>query len=110
MSAPKLVALAIATVLVPASVFASTECTKMPAGKWLPQSEVKTQVEKAGFTVQRIKQENTCYEVKGESKDGKSVKLYVNPVDASIVREKVKSGIPPVALTAQPDPLFAGLM
>jgi len=110
MFASKLVALAIATVLVPASVFASTECTKMPAGKWLPQSEVKTQVEKAGFTVQRIKQENTCYEVKGESKDGKSVKLYVNPVDASIVREKVKSGIPPVALTAQPDPLFAGLM
>jgi hypothetical protein len=110
MSAPKLVTLAIATVLVPASVFASTECTKMPAEKWLPQSEVKTQVEKAGFTVQRIKQESTCYEVKGESKDGKSVKLYVNPADASIVREKVKSGIPPVALTFQPDPLFAGLM
>jgi hypothetical protein len=110
MSAPQIVALAIATVLVPASVFASSECTKMPAEKWLPQSEVKTRVEKAGFTVQRITQENSCYEVKGQSKDGKSVKLYVNPVDASIVKEKVKSGIPPVAVTAQPDPLFAGLM
>lgn len=110
MSAPKLIALAITTLLVPASVFASTECTKMPPEKWLPQSEVKTQVEKAGFTVQRIKQENACYEVKGQSKDGKSVKLYVDPVDASIVKEKVKSGMPPVALTAQPDPLFAGLM
>jgi len=110
MSAPKLVALAIATILVPASVFASTECTKMPAEKWLTQSEVKTQVEKAGITVQRIKQENSCYEVKGQSKDGKSLKLYVNPVDASIVKEKVESGIPPVAVTAEPDPLFAGLM
>jgi len=110
MSAPKFVALAIATILVPASVFASTECTKTPAEKWLPQSEVTTQVEKAGFTVQRIKQENSCYEVKGQSKDGKRVELYVNPVDASIVKEKVKSGIPPVAVTAHPDPLFAGLM
>ena len=110
MSAPKFVALAIATILVPASVFASTECTKMPAEKWLPQSEVMTQVEKAGFTVQRIKQENACYEVKGHNKDGKNVELYVNPVDASMVREKVKSGIPRVAVIAQPDPLFAGLM
>lgn len=110
MFTPKLVTLAIATILVPASVFASTECTQMPAEKWLPQSEVRTQVEKAGFTVQRIKQESSCYEVKGQSTDGKSVELYVNPVDASIVKEKVKSGIPPVAATAHPDPLFAGLM
>jgi len=110
MSASKTVALAIATILVPASVFASTQCTEMPAETWLPQSEVKTQVERADFTVQRIKRENSCYEVKGQSKDGKSVKLYVNPVDASIVKEKVKSGTPPVAATAPPDPLFAGLM
>ncbi|HYP67472.1 MAG TPA: PepSY domain-containing protein [Thiobacillaceae bacterium] len=75
-SAPKRVALAIATILLPASVFASTECTKMPAEKWLPQSEMKTHVEKAGFTVQRIKQDNSCYEVKGQSNDGKSVELY----------------------------------
>lgn len=57
-------------------MFASTECTKMPAEKWLPQSEMKTHVEKAGFTVQRIKQDNSCYEVKGQSNDGKSVELY----------------------------------
>jgi len=57
---------------VPASVFASTECTKMPAEKWLTQSEVKTQVEKAGITVQRIKQENSCYEVKGRARMAKA--------------------------------------
>lgn len=110
MFAPKLVVLAIATILVPASVFASTACTRAPAERWLSQSEVKSQVEKAGFTVQRIKQENSCYEVKGQSKEGKSVEFYVNPVDASMVREKTKKGIPPLALTGQPDPLFAGLM
>lgn len=89
MYAPK-IALAIATVLVPVSVFASAECTKMPVEKWLPEKEVKTLVEKAGFTVQRIKRDNSCYEVKGKRKDGKNVELYVNPVDASIVKEEVK--------------------
>ena len=89
MYAPK-IALAIATFLVSVSVFASTECTKEPAGKWLPESQVKTLVEKAGFTVQRIKRDNSCYEVKGKRKDGRNVELYVNPVDASIVKEEVK--------------------
>lgn len=110
MSAPKIVALAIATIFLPASVFAATECTKMRADKWLSQSEVKTQIVEAGFTVQRIKQENSCYEVKGQSRDGKSVTLYVNPFNASIVKQKVESGTPPVAVTTQPDSLFAGLM
>lgn len=74
----------------PASVFASTECTKVPAEKWLPEKEVKTLVKKTGFTVQRIKRDNSCYEVKGRRKDDKRVELYVNPVDASIVKEYVK--------------------
>jgi hypothetical protein len=60
--------------------------------------------------VQRIKRDNSCYEVKGQSKDGKSVEAYVNPVDASIVKEEVQSGIRPVASVDQPAPLFAGLM
>lgn len=89
MYAPK-IALAIATVLVPMSVFASTECTKKSAEKWLPEKEVKSLMEKAGFTVQRIKRDNSCYEVKGKRKDGRNVELYVNPVDASIVKEEVK--------------------
>ncbi len=89
MYAPK-IALAIAAVLIPVSAFASTECTKEPMEKWLPEKEVKSRVEKAGFTVQRIKRDNSCYEVKGKRKDGKRVELYVNPVDASIVKEEVK--------------------
>ena len=84
------IALAIATALVPVSVFASTECTKEPVQKWLPEKEVKAQLEKAGFAVQRIKRDNSCYEVKGKRKDGKRVELYVNPVDASIVKEEAK--------------------
>ncbi len=89
MYAPK-IAVAIATVLLPVSVFASTECTKEPAEKWLAEKDVKAHLEKAGFTVERIKRDNSCFEVKGARKDGKRVELYVNPVDASIVKEEKK--------------------
>ncbi|MFO7543070.1 MAG: PepSY domain-containing protein [Thiobacillus sp.] len=89
MYAPK-ITLALAAILLPVSVFASTECTKKPAEKWLSEKQAQAQLEKAGFTVQRIKRDDTCYEVYANRKDGKRVDLYINPVDASIVREKAK--------------------
>lgn len=82
------ISLVIAAVLAPVSVFASTECTKEPVGKWLTEKEVKTRVESTGFTVHRIKRDNSCYEIKGARRDGKRVGLYVNPVDASVVKEE----------------------
>ena len=90
MYAPK-IALAIATcprVLYPCSHPPSAPKNRRESG--CPKSQVKTLVEKAGFTVQRIKRDNSCYEVKGKRKDGRNVELYVNPVDASIVKEEVK--------------------
>lgn len=84
------IAVAIATILLPVSVFASTECTKEPAERWLAEKEVKAHLEKAGFTVEQIKRDNSCFEVKGKRNDGKRVELYVNPVDASVVKEEMK--------------------
>ncbi len=89
MYAPK-ITLALAAILLPVSVFASTECTKEPADKWLSEQQAQAHLEKAGFTVQRIKRDDACYEVYANRKDGKRVELYINPVDASIVREKAK--------------------
>jgi hypothetical protein len=91
MYAPK-ITVAVATILLPVSVsvFASSECTKEPADKWLSEKQAQAQLEKAGFTVQRIKRDDACYEVYAKRKDGKRVELYINPVDASIVREKMK--------------------
>lgn len=90
MYAPK-ITLALAAILLPVSVFASTECTKEPAEKWLSEKQAQAHLEKAGFTVQRIKRgDDACYEAYAKRKDGKRVELYINPVDASIVKEKVK--------------------
>lgn len=79
----------------------------MSVEKLLPEKEVKTLVEKTGFAVQRIKRDNSCYEVKGKRKDDKSVEIYVNPVDASIVKEEVKQGIPPAGAQSRYQGLFS---
>lgn len=90
MYTPK-IAVAFASLLLPVSVFASSACTKEPADKWLSEKQAQSQLEKAGFIVQRIKRsDDSCYEVYAKRKDGKRVELYVNPVDASIVKEEVK--------------------
>ena len=90
MYAPKIVA-AFAAMFLSVSAFASTTCTKEAAGKWLSEKQAQAQLEKAGFTVQRIKRsDDSCYEVYAKRKDGKRVELYINPVDASIVKEELK--------------------
>lgn len=90
MYTPKIAA-ALALVLLPVSVFASSPCTKEPVAKWLSEKQAQAHLEKAGFTVQRIKRsDDACYEVYAKRKDGKRVELYLNPVDASIVKEEVK--------------------
>lgn len=90
MYTPK-IAVTIVAVLLPVSVFASSVCTKEPAGKWLSEKQAQAHLEKAGFAVQRIKRsDDACYEVYARRKDGKRVELYVNPVDASIVKEEMK--------------------
>jgi hypothetical protein len=70
------------------SAFASPECTNEPRNKWMAQSDVKAKLENQGYTVKRVKTEDSCYEVYAQTKDGKRVELYVDPVDAKIIEEE----------------------
>ena len=82
-------ALFIAAALVAAPAFASEPCPDTPKEKWLRPEEVQARLEQRGYDVRRVKKEGKCFEVKA-SKDGKRVEAYVNPADASVVKEKVK--------------------
>ena len=84
----KAVFIAAALAAVPA--FASETCPDTPKDKWLRPEEVQARLEQKGYEVRRVKKEGTCFEVKAR-KDGKRVEAYVNPADASIVKEKAKS-------------------
>jgi hypothetical protein len=75
------------------SAFASTyegSCTDQPKSKWMPANDVKAKFEKEGYSVKRVKTAKTCYEVYAKDKDGKKTELFVNPVDATLVKEADK--------------------
>lgn len=67
---------------------AKKECTTEPKEKWMKEEEFKKMVEGQGYTIKKFKQPGTCYEIYGKNKDGKSVEIYFNPVDGSIVKSK----------------------
>ena len=66
---------------------AETRCPEVAKDKVLPAQEIQSRLAAKGYDVSRVKREGSCYEVKAK-KDGKRVKAYVSPADASIVSEK----------------------
>lgn len=83
-------AIIIAVGLAAMPAIASETCPAIPKDQWLRPEEVQVRLEQKGYEVRRVKREGTCFEVKA-SKQGKRVEVYVNPADASIVKEKAKS-------------------
>lgn len=82
-------ALSIASISAFASTYAGS-CTSEPKAKWMAENDVKAKFEKQGYSVMRIKTGKTCYEVYAKDKDGKKTEMFVNPVDATVVKEAGK--------------------
>lgn len=77
------------TLLLTVSVaHAKKNCTDEPKEKWMKEADFKKMVEDQGYTIRKFKQPGTCYEIYGKNKEGKSVEIYFNPVDGSIVKSK----------------------
>lgn len=71
------------------TVFAKKNCTDQPKDKWMKEVDFKKKVEGLGYQIKKFKQPGSCYEIYGLNKDGKKVEVYFNPVDASVVKEKI---------------------
>ena len=83
--------IAAALLAVTPAVLASETCPRVSKESWLRPEEVQSRLQARGFDVRRVKREGNCYEVSAVDSQGRKVKAYVNPADASIVKEKVKS-------------------
>jgi hypothetical protein len=66
---------------------AKKDCTTEPKEKWMSVDDFKKKVtEEMGYTISKFKTPGSCYEIYGKNKEGKSVEVYFNPVDATIVK------------------------
>jgi hypothetical protein len=70
-----------------APVLAKRNCTTEPKEKWMKVEDFKKKItDEMGYQISKFKTPGTCYEIYGKNKEGKSVEIYFNPVDATIVK------------------------
>ena len=60
------------------AAFADTDCTD-PIAQWKPREALRQEVEQRGWTVQRIKVDDGCYQVRATDRKGNRVKAKYSP-------------------------------
>lgn len=70
---------------------ADTDCAD-PIADWKPREALRQQVELRGWTVQRIKVDDGCYEVRGTDRLGNKVKAKYAPATLRIRSIEVEFG------------------
>lgn len=73
-----LAATVILGILVSGAAWADDDCV-VPAGKWQPREVLRQQIERQGWTVQRIRVDDGCYEVRGTDRLGNRFKAKYLP-------------------------------
>jgi hypothetical protein len=71
--------------------FAENDCTD-PISEWKPRELLRQEVELHGWTVQRIKVDDGCYEVRGIDRMGNKVKAKYAPASLRIRSLEVDFG------------------
>ena len=85
----KPIVLSLSLLAMSAGVFADDDCTD-PVADWQPRENLRLQLEEQGWTVQRIKVDDGCYEVKGLDSNGHRVKAEFAPASLNLMEIKVK--------------------
>ena len=67
------------------------DCTD-PVADWQPREVLRQQLEQRGWTVQRIKVDDGCYEVRGVDNSGNAFKAKYEPASLRVIKMKTKPG------------------
>lgn len=79
----------LASILISGPVLADDDCTD-PVANWQPREVLRQQLEQQGWTVQRIKVDDGCYEVRGVDNNGNKFKAKFAPASLKIQKLKIK--------------------
>lgn len=71
------------SLLVSGVALASNDCVD-PVADWQPREVLRQQLEQHGWTIQRIKVDDGCYEVRGVDKNGNKFKAKYAPASLRI--------------------------
>ncbi|MBS0382913.1 MAG: PepSY domain-containing protein [Proteobacteria bacterium] len=80
--------LAGAAALVSVGAIAAPKCTSAPRNQWMPEQQMKDNLLKQGYSIDRFLVSGTCYEIYGKDKAGNKVEIYFDPTDGHIVKRR----------------------
>ncbi len=78
----------LASLIVSGAALADGDCTD-PVTDWQPREALRQRLEQRGWTVQRIKVNDGCYEVRGVDRNGNAFKAEYAPVSLRIRKLEV---------------------
>lgn len=82
---------ALAGLVISGATFADSDCTD-PIATWKPRELLRKEFEQNGRTVQRIKVDDGCYEVRGVDRMGNRIKVKYFPASLRIRSLEVDFG------------------
>jgi hypothetical protein len=88
---PVLTAVLALTTLGAGAALADDDCDA-PMADWQPRSAVQQMAESKGWTVQRIKTDDGCYEIKGRNANGEEIEVKVDPATLEILEVETEDG------------------
>ena len=72
------------------SALAGADCTPEPRENWMPQAEMQKKILQMGYTIDRFKIDDNCYEIYGRNDANRKVEVYFNPVSGKVVKEEIE--------------------
>lgn len=84
-----LIATVLTSLTLSGAALADDNCTD-PVADWQPREVLRQQLEQHGWTVQRIKVDDGCYEVRGVDKNGNEFKAKYAPASLHIRKLEIK--------------------
>ncbi|MDT3706410.1 MAG: PepSY domain-containing protein [Thiobacillus sp.] len=81
----------LASLIVSGAALADDGCTDSVAN-WQPREVLRQRLEQRGWTVQRIKVNDGCYEVRGMDRNGNAFKAEYAPVSLRIRKLEINFG------------------
>ena len=82
-----LLALPLFLALAPAAY--ATDCGSASKDQWMSMEAIKAKATEMGYQVRSVKVEDGCYEAYALNAKGERVEVYLDPVTAAIVKEKI---------------------
>lgn len=68
--------------------FASDDLCDVAKDQWQPEEALKQKLEGEGWKIKRVKVDDGCYEVYGETADGKRMEAYFDPKSFELMKSE----------------------